>query len=181
MGMQIKEKTDTTFSNLKDKFGYKNSFEAPRVSRVVVSTGVGSIQSKDHRELIEDRLTLITGQKASKCNALKSIASFKLREGDLVGFKVTLRRKRMYDFLEKLFHVALPRTKDFKGISRKCVDEMGNMTIGIKEHTIFPETPDEEMKNVFGLSVVIVTTASDKETAESFLEHLGAPLKEKDK
>ncbi len=178
MEMQTKEKINSAFSNLKDKFGYKNTLQTPKVSKVVISTGVGSIQNnKELRQLIEDRLTLITGQKVSYCGALKSIASFKIREGDIIGYKVTLRGNRMYHFLDKLFNIALPRTKDFKGISRKCVDEMGNMTLGIREHTIFPETPDEEIKNVFGFSISVVTTASSKEEAESFLEYLGTPFK----
>ncbi len=179
MSTQIKEKKETTLLALKDKFDYSNTFEAPRVVKVVVNTGVGSVQSKDKQELIADRLGLITGQKVAPCGATKSIASFKLREGDIIGFRATLRGQRMYDFLEKLLHIALPRMKDFKGISRNSVDKMGNMTIGISEHTIFPETPDEELKNVFGLSITIVTTASGKDEAEAFLEHLGVPFKEK--
>ncbi len=179
MSTQIKEKINTTLSALKDKFGYSNTLEAPRVLKVVVNTGVGSIQSKEQRALIEDRLALITGQKVASCGAAKSIASFKLREGDIIGFRVTLRGARMYDFLEKLFHVALPRMKDFKGISRGSIDKMGNLTIGIPEHTIFPETPDEELKNVFGLSITVVTTASDRDEAEALLEHLGVPFKER--
>ncbi len=180
MSKQVKEKEVSAPSALKEKFGYSNDLEAPRISKVTVNTGVGSIQSKDHRQLIEDRLALITGQKVAHCGASKSIASFKIREGDIIGYKVTLRGRMMYDFLEKLFHIALPRMKDFKGISRDSIDEMGNMTIGIPEHTIFPETPDEEIKNVFGMSVTIVTTSSDRGEAEAFLEHLGVPFKERE-
>ncbi|MFP4539586.1 MAG: 50S ribosomal protein L5 [Candidatus Paceibacterota bacterium] len=175
--MQVKEKNNTSLETLKDKFGYVNRLQAPHVKKVVVSTGIGSVQSKDQRDLIEDRLSLITGQKVAHCGAAKSIASFKLREGDTIGFRVTMRGKRMYDFLEKFFHVALPRMKDFKGISRSTVDEMGNITIGVSDHTIFPETPDEELKNIFGMSVTIVTSASGKEEAEAFLEHLGVPFR----
>jgi large subunit ribosomal protein L5 len=180
MSNQVKEKIETTLEALKKEFGYKNFFQAPKVLKVVVNTGIGSVQNKEQRKLIEDRLSLITGQKVAYCGAKKSIASFKLREGDIIGYRVTLRGQRMHDFLEKLFHIALPRKKDFKGISRKSVDEMGNMTIGIPEHTIFPETPDEELKNVFGFSVTIVTNSSDKKEAEAFLEHLGTPFKEKE-
>ena len=169
-----------TMEALKEGFGYSNLFQAPRITKVVVNIGIGSVQSKDQRELIEDRLSAITGQKVAHCGSSKSIASFKVREGDTVGFRVTLRGKRMYDFLEKLLHIALPRTKDFKGISRESVDEMGNITIGIKEHTIFPETPDEELKNIFGFSVTIVTTAGGRDEAEAFLEHIGVPFKKKE-
>ena len=180
MSTQVKEKIETTLEALKEDFGYKNSFEAPKVTKVIVNTGIGSVQNKEQRKLIEDRLSIITGQKAAYCGAKKSIASFKLREGDVIGFRVTVRGQRMYDFLERLFHIALPRTKDFKGISRKSVDEMGNMTIGIPERTIFPETPDEELKNVFGFSVTVVTNASNQREAEAFFEHLGTPFKEKE-
>lgn len=180
MSRQVKEKESKTFETLKERFGYSNPLQAPRVVKVVVNTGIGSVQSKDQRDLIEDRLSTVTGRKVAHCGASKSIASFKIREGDIVGLRVTLRGRRMYDFLEKLLHIALPRTKDFKGISRDSVDEMGNITIGISEHTIFPETPDEELKNVFGFSVTILTTAGNRDEAEAFLEHLGVPFKKRD-
>lgn len=178
--MLVKEKTKKAFVSLKDKFGYSNPFQAPRVEKIVVNTGIGSVQNKDKIELIKDRLSLITGQKTAGCQASKSIASFKTREGDVIGLRVTLRGHRMYDFLEKLLHVSLPRTKDFKGISRGSVDGMGNLTIGISDHTVFPETPDEEIKNIFGFSITIVTSISNKKEAEEFLEYLGVPFKEKD-
>ncbi|MGM0629125.1 MAG: 50S ribosomal protein L5 [Patescibacteria group bacterium] len=177
---QVKEKENKTLETLKDKFGYSNPLQAPRLVKVVVNVGIGSVQSKEKLELIEDRLSTITGQKVAKCSASKSIASFKIREGDIIGYRVTMRGKRMYDFLEKLFHIALPRTKDFKGISRDSIDDMGNMTIGISDHTIFPETPDEELKNIFGFSVTMVTTSSEKEESESFLEHIGVPFKKRE-
>ncbi|MGM0482325.1 MAG: 50S ribosomal protein L5 [Patescibacteria group bacterium] len=177
---QVKEKENKTLETLKDQFGYTNPFEAPRIVKVVVNAGIGSVQSKEKQELIQDRLNKITGQKVALCGASKSIASFKVREGDIIGYRVTMRGKRMYDFLEKLFHIALPRTKDFKGLSRDSVDDMGNMTIGISDHTIFPETPDEELKNIFGFSVTIVTTSSDKAESEIFLEHIGVPFKKRE-
>ena len=105
-----------------------------------------------------------------------SIASFKVREGDTVGLQITMRGARMYDFLDKLIHIALPRTRDFRGLSAKAIDDMGNITIGIKEHTIFPETSDEDLKDVFGFAVTIVTTAKGKDEAEAFFRHLGMPL-----
>jgi large subunit ribosomal protein L5 len=107
----------------------------------------------------------------------KAIATFKTRVGDTVGYQVTLRGKRAEDFLNRLVHVALPRTKDFKGLSDKAIDEMGNFTIGIKEHTVFPETADEELKDVFGLGATIVTSTKDKKTARAYFEHLGFPFK----
>ncbi len=151
--------------------------QKPRILKVIISSGVGSFKDKAKFKVVEDRLAKITGQKAASRGAKVSIASFKSRQGDVVGYQVTLRGKRMYDFLEKLIHIALPRTKDFRGISPKSADEMGNYTFGIKEHTIFPETSDEELKDVFGMAVTIVTTAKSKEEVISFLTHLGFPFK----
>jgi large subunit ribosomal protein L5 len=173
----VKEKQNNALDALKGEFGYTNPMQAPRVLKVIVSTGIGSTKDKNKIKVIEDRLSKITGQKAAPRQAKKSIASFKLREGDIVGYQVTLRGKRMDTFLDKLIHVALPRTRDFRGIKRTVVDDMGNATIGIKEHTIFPETSDEELKDVFGLAVTVVTTSQDKEETLRFLEHLGFPFK----
>ena len=108
--------------------------------------------------------------------AKKAIANFKTRLGDEIGVSVTLRGERMYSFLDKLIHIAIPRMRDFRGLSLKSVDEMGNFTIGIKEHTIFPETADEDLKDVFGFAITIVTTAKNKETASLFLKELGLPF-----
>lgn len=173
----VKEKQNNAFKALKDQFGYKNQMQAPRFVKVVVSTGVGK-QKADTRkmELIAKRLSDITGQKASERPAKKSIATFKVREGQLSGYQVTIRGNRMFGFLDKLINVALPRTKDFRGLSAK-VDDMGNYTIGIKENTIFPETADQDIKDVFGLAITIVTTSKDKEQTKAFLKHVGFPLK----
>lgn len=172
----MKETIGETFKALKDALGYSNPMQAPRIEKVVVSTGVGKISDKKQRELIQDRLSKITGQQVSARPAKKSIASFKLREGDIIGYQVTLRGERMNDFLYRLIHVALPQTRDFRGLRTTAIDEMGNYTIGIKEHTIFPETADEELKDVFGLSISIVTSASTTEEAEALLRHIGLPL-----
>jgi len=177
--MLTKQKQQTAFEALSAEAGYKNPMAAPRVSKVIVSTGVGKKRDKKVLELIENRLSRITGQKAAPRSARLSIASFKVREGDVVGYQTTLRGARMYDFLDKLIHVALPRTRDFRGIPASAVDDMGNLTIGIKEHTIFPETSDEEVKDVFGLAVTIVTTAKNKKDATAFFKHLGIPLRDK--
>jgi large subunit ribosomal protein L5 len=157
--------------------GYKNLMQTPKVMKVVVSSGVGSFKDKTKQKVVEDRLAKITGQKPSARPAKVSIANYKSREGDLVGYQVTLRGQRMYDFLERLVNIALPRTKDFRGISRDAADEMGNYTLGIKEHTIFPETSDEELKDVFGLAVTIVTSAKSKQEVLDLLTHLGFPFK----
>lgn len=173
----VKEKTQKTYEALKDKFGYTNVMQAPRLMKVVVSTGVGKIKD-DKRKLkvIPEKLAAITGQKPSLRPAKKSIASFKVREGQVSGFQVTLRGPRMYAFLDKLVHVALPRTRDFRGLKLTGVDDMGNYTLGIKENTIFPETADEDLKDVFGLSVTIVTASKTKKETEEFLRYLGFPF-----
>ena len=168
-------------ANLKEKSktlpGYKNLMQMPRVMKVVISTGVGSFKDKNKFKVVEDRLARITGQKAAPRGAKISIASFKSRQGDTIGYQVTLRGKRMLDFLERLVHIALPRTKDFRSISPTAADEMGNYTLGIKEHTIFPETSDEELKDVFGFAITMVTTAKSKDEVIGLLTHLGFPFK----
>ena len=142
----------------------------------MVSSGVGKKREKKQLELISDRLAKITGQKTAPRGAKISIASFKVRQGDTVGLQVTLRGTRMFDFLDKLIHIALPRTRDFRGLSPRAIDDMGNLTIGVREHTIFPETSDEDLKDVFGFAITIVTTAKSKKESEAFFRHLGMPL-----
>ena len=158
------------------EFGYKNAMQAPRILKVVVSAGVGSFKDKKKIELAGDRMGKITGQKAVLRAAKKSIAGFKSREGDPMGYQVTLRGDKMWQFLEKLVHIALPRTKDFRGLSRTAADGIGGYTIGIKEHTIFPETSDEELKDVFGLAATIVTNVRKKNETIRFLEIIGFPI-----
>ena len=169
-----------TFDALKKDFEYKNVNEAPTIEKVVVSVGTGRIDDKAKIALIQDRLAVITGQRPSPRPAKQSIASFKLREGDIIGYQVTLRGARMIHFLDKLIHIALPQTRDFRGLKTTSIDDMGNYTIGIKEHTIFPETADEDIKDVFGMSVTIVTTAKTKKEAEALLRHVGLPLKKEE-
>lgn len=169
----VKEKEIKLFDSLGKDFGYKNKMQAPRISKVVLSVATGSIKDPKRKELIADRLARISGQKPSSRAAKKSVATFKIRQGDPIGYQVTLRGPRMYDFLEKLVNVALPRTRDFRGIKATAVDEMGNITIGIKEHTIFPETSDEELKDVFGIGVTITTTSKDPKQTQKMLENLG--------
>lgn len=174
----VKELQKNTFDALKGTFGYKNKLQAPRLTKVIVSTGVGKTKGdKKKMELIVDRLKKITGQKPAERLAKKSIASFKVREGQLSGFQITLRGAKMHDFVDRLINIALPRTRDFRGIKREAVDAVGNYSLGIKEHTIFPETSDEDIRDVFGLSITFVTTAKSKEECAAFLEHLGFPFK----
>ncbi len=173
----IKEKIKSAYGDMKADFGYTNVMQAPKITKVVVSAGVGSIKDKKKIELVADRVAKITGQKPISRGAKQSIASFKTRQGDLVAYQVTLRGARMYDFLDRLLNVALPRTRDFRGISSKAIDAMGNYSLGIKENTIFPETSDEELKDVFGLGVVVVTSTRDEKETKRFLELIGFPFK----
>jgi large subunit ribosomal protein L5 len=174
---KIKDLQKEAFKELSAKLGYKNSMQAPRLTKVVVSTGIGSLKDKKKADLIADRLMKITGQKPATRPAKKSIASFKVRQGDPSGFQVTLRGTRMFGFLDKFLNVALPRTKDFRGIPETAVDDIGNVTVGIREHTIFPETSDEDIKDVFGLSVTAVTTAGNREEGRVFLRYIGFPFR----
>ncbi|MBI2612268.1 50S ribosomal protein L5 [Candidatus Kaiserbacteria bacterium] len=169
----------TMFDVMKGDFGYTSPMQTPRVVKIIVSSGVGKAnKDKKRMDLIVDRLARITGQAPAPRGAKKAIANFKSRKGDIVGYQVTLRGARAAAFLEKLIHIVFPRTKDFRGLKSSSIDEMGNITIGIKEHTVFPETADEDSKDIFGLAVTIATTAKDKKEAESFLRHLGLPLRE---
>lgn len=177
----IKDKIKNSFTQLKGEFGYKTLMQAPKIEKVVISSGVGSFKDKKKIDLVYDRLARITGQRPVKKGAKQSIAAFKVREGDTVGMQVTLRGSRMNDFLDRLINIDLPRTKDFRGISSKGIDEMGNYTLGIKENTIFPETSDEELKDVFGLSVTVVTNIKNQKETKAFLSYLGFPFKKEDK
>ena len=165
-----------TFDALKGELGYTNVMQAPKVTKIIISTGVGSTKDKKRLELILGRLRKITGQEPAQRGAKKSIATFKIRTGDTAGYQVTLRGKRCASFLSKLVNIVLPRVKDFRGITPKSIDDMGNITIGFKEHTVFPETADEESKDIFGLAITITTTAKNKKEAEVFFRHLGLPL-----
>jgi len=175
----IKEKQDNFFKEGKEKFGYKNKMSSPKLLKVAISVATGTMMRKDNKrnDFISGRLAKITGQKVAVRGAKKSVASFKVREGDPIGLLVILRGNRMSDFLEKLINIALPRTKDFRGVNPNSVDSMGNITFGIKEHTIFPETSDEDIKDIFGMAVTIETSAKSKEEALEFFKHIGIPFK----
>ena len=174
----IQEQQKTAFDTLKGDFKWTNRMQAPKVEKVVISVGVGKMaKDKGKVELVGNRLAKITGQKPAVRGAKKSIATYKTRIGDKVGYQITLRGKRAEDFLNRLVHIALPRTKDFKGIGTGGIDEMGNYSLGIKEHIVFPETADEEIKDVFGMAATVVTTAKNKEEAKAYLTHLGFPFK----
>ncbi len=180
--LTVKEKEGLTFEKLGATFGYKNKMAAPKLVKVVLNIGTGTAIKKDKNknQAISERLAKITGQKPAMRGAKQSIASFKIRQGDPIGVIATLRGKRMYAFLEKLFNVALPRTKDFRGIPRTTVDNIGNMTLSVKEHTIFPETADEDIKDVFGMAITIVSTSKNKKEGTAFFELLGMPFKKEE-
>ena len=180
--LTTKEKETHLFERMKDVFHYKNAMAAPKMKKIVINTGTGTPMKKDKNKnnMIADRLAKITGQKAALRGAKQSVSSFKVRQGDPIGIVVTLRGKRMFAFLEKLINVALPRTKDFRGINRTAVDNVGNLTLGIKEHTIFPETADEDIRDVFGMSITLVSTAKNKKEGTAFFEILGIPFKKEE-
>lgn len=173
----VEELNKESYKALKEKLGLKNPMQAPHLSKIIISSGFGSIKDKRKVELMQDRLMKITGQKPATRVTKKAIASFKTRTGDPIAYQITLRGKRMFDFMDRLIHIALPRTKDFRGLSRTAIDDMGNYTLGIREHTIFAETSDEDLKDVFGLGVTMVVTSNDKKNTLAFLEYLGMPLK----
>jgi large subunit ribosomal protein L5 len=175
----VKVKIKQSQEELKKSLGIKNVMALPKLKKAVVSTGVGKQKDKKKLDMIADRLAKITGQKASLRGAKQSVAGFKTREGDIVGMTTTLRGDRMYGFLDKLVNVAIPRMRDFRGLDSKAIDDMGNMTIGIKEHTIFPETADEDLRDEFGLAVTLTTTAKNKKDALEFFKVIGIPFKKK--
>ena len=167
-----------------EKFGYKNMMVVPRIEKAIINSGFGRMvteKTTDEQKKICDAvlndLSLITGQKPNLTRAKKSISSFKIREGLPVGARVTLRGKRMLDFLERLINVGLPRSRDFRGIDQKSIDKKGNLTIGIKEHICFPEVSPEKVKNIFGFEVTVVLTAKTKEEGLELLKLLGFPIK----
>ena len=177
---KVKEKYNkTVVPEMRKKFGYKNNLAVPKIIKIVVSSGTGSLKDESKKEAVEKALALITGQKPLVNRAKKSIASFKLRQGMPIGYSVTLRKGMMYDFLDKLIGITFPRVKDFRGISYNAVDEMGNMSVGFKEHTSFPEAAGEDVRSAFGLGVTIVTTAKSKDEAVEMLKGIGMPFSKK--
>jgi len=182
---KLKEKyTKEVIPAMMKKFGYKNVMAVPKVKKVVVNTGFGrmivnktSEEQKKTSKLIFDDLTSICAQKPISTKAKKSISGFKIREGMTIGAKVTLRGRKMYDFLERVIHIALPRFRDFRGIDLKSFDKEGNLTIAIKEHIVFPEVSLEKAKTIFGFEITVVTTAKNREESVELLKLLGFPIK----
>jgi len=175
---RLKEKyLNTVVKELMDYFQYRNRYQVPRVEKVVINMGIG--EGKENPKLLEAAskdLTKITGQKPVITKAKKSVAGFKVREGMSIGCKVTLRGRKMYHFLDKLFNVALPRVRDFQGISPHSFDGRGNFTMGVKEQLIFPELEYSEIEKIQGMDIIIVTTAETDEEARELLRQLGMPF-----
>jgi len=162
---------------LSREFGYQNLHQVPRLQKIVVNMGLGeAVQNPKLIDSAMEELALITGQKPVVRRARKSVASFKLREGMLVGCKVTLRRYRMWEFFDRLVNVALPRVRDFKGVSPKGFDGRGNYTLGIREQIIFPEIDYDKVERVTGMNVTVCTTAETDAEAKALLTHLGMPF-----
>ena len=163
---------------LKEKFGFKNVMQVPKITKIVVSVGVGKVKDdKKKIDLIAEEVKRITGQAPIKTKARMSIAGFKVRENQVVGVVCTLRGYRMYSFLDKLINVALPRVRDFQGVSDKGFDGRGNYHLGMKEHLVFPEISSESLENIFGLEVSIVTNAKKNDVALELLKQMNFPFK----
>ena len=164
-------------SRLTKDFGYKNVMQVPRITKIVVNMGLGEALSNIKiLDSASDEIALITGQRPVITRARKSVANFKLREGNPIGCSVTLRREKMYEFLDRLVNVALPRVRDFRGISPKGFDGRGNYTFGIKEQIIFPEISYDKIDKIKGMNITVVTTAKTDEEARSLLRYLGMPF-----
>ncbi len=162
---------------MKEKFGYRNDLAVPRITKVVINTGFNPAvkDEKTIKEITQD-LALITGQKPAPCSAKKAEAAFKTRKGMTIGLMVTLRGQRMYDFLDRLINIALPRSRDFHGLPEKNIDQTGNLNIGIKEQIIFSEISAESTKNIFGLEITVVTTAKKHKEGLNLFKLLGFPI-----
>jgi len=165
---------------MKEQLGYKNNLAVPRLAKIVINIGIGKFrEDQKFMEKIEDNLKRITGQKPVYTLSKKSISAFKVRSGDKVGLKITLRGPRMYQFLDKLINITFPRVRDFQGIdSKKSLDQQGNLNIGFKEQIVFPEIKSDEVEKVHGLEVAITTTAKNWEEGYYLLKFLGFPFKE---
>jgi large subunit ribosomal protein L5 len=177
--MILKEKyKKIVIPEMKKKFGYRNDLAVPRLLKASLNVGVG--RSRDEKQFIENlikNLILITGQKPHPRQARKAISSFKTRLGMVIGYAVTMRGQRMYDFTERFVSVAVPRIRDFRGFDQKSIDSSGNLTVGVKEHIVFPEMAGEDIKNIFGFEVTFVTNARTKEEALEFFRLMGFPFK----
>jgi large subunit ribosomal protein L5 len=184
MSYLLKKYKEEVIPKMMAEFGYKTPMAVPKIKKVVVNTGFGrAVAGKGNDEqrkmqsAISEDLGFICGQKPVLRTAKKSISSFKIRQGQPIGVAVTLRKKRMYDFLERLIQITLPRSRDFQGIDQKNFDKLGNLTYGIKEHIVFSEVSPEKAKNIFGLEITVATSAKNKEEGVALLKLMGFPIK----
>jgi large subunit ribosomal protein L5 len=180
----LKEKYNKEIiKKLKEEFEHSSDFQVPKITSISINVGVGKIkESKEDCALVAKDISLITGQLPRFNKARMSVSGFKLREGQIVGYSLTLRNKKMYDFIERFVNVSLPRIRDFRGLLNDSFDQKGNYSIGIKEHTIFPEIKYDNVKQPFSMQVNFSITAKNKKEAKRLLEHLGFPFeKKKDK
>lgn len=162
------------------RLNIKNIQAVPRLRAVVLNVGVGKMRKdKARMEAVEKDLMIVTGQKPAATRAKKSISTFSLRQGEVVGFRVTLRGQRMYDFVKRFAMTALPRTRDFRGLSAKSFDSRGNFSFGVKDHTVFAEINPEEVKHAFGLEITFITTAKERAEAQALLEAFGFPFEKR--
>ncbi|MGK0288983.1 MAG: large subunit ribosomal protein L5 [bacterium] len=178
MSRLLEEYKNEIVPKLKKEFGYENVQQIPKITKIIVNVGAGeAVQNHKTLEFIVKDIKNIAGQQPVITKAKKSIAGFKLREGVPIGVKVTLRRQRMYEFLDRLVTVALPRVRDFKGVSRRSFDGRGNYTLGISEQIIFPEVDFDKTDKIRGLNITVVTTANTDEEARALLTALGMPFR----
>ena len=170
---------DVVRTQMLEEFGYKNTMEVPRIDKVVLNMGIGeSTQDSKKAQIAADDLTLIAGQKAVVTRARKSIATFKVREDMPLGAKVTLRKTRMYEFLDRLVTIALPRVRDFRGLNPKSFDGRGNFAMGIKEHIVFPEINYDKVDQIWGMDVIVCTTANSDDEARALLSEFNFPFRQ---
>lgn len=183
MNVRLKDKyTKEVVPALRKKFGYKNIMSVPKIVKVTLNVGINSRNTDSGLlDAVESTLSRITGQKPVRCKSKKAISAFKVKENMVVGVMVTLRGAMMYDFLDKLVNVSLPRIRDFRGISLKNIDKQGNLSIGFKEHIVFPEIKSDEIERIHGLQINITTTAGSYAVGEELFKLLGFPMQKKDK
>lgn len=190
MGYSLQEKyKKETVPALREKFGYKNMYTAPRILKIVINSGVGKMVNarnvghetgRSEEDVIKDLMAefmLFAGQKPQIIRAKKSISGFKLRKGTIAGVRATLRGKKMFDFLSRLVHIYLPRMRDFRGLEENSLDERGNLNVGIREQIIFPEIPHDKVRQMWGMVVTVVTTAKRREEGVELLRQLGLPFR----
>lgn len=184
--LKLKDKYNSeVVPEMMKKFSYENAMAVPQIEKTVINVGFGRLisgktseEQKKLQNIIREELSLISGQKPVSKKAKKSISAFKIRKDQIIGTTVVLRGRKMFDFLERLIHIALPRLRDFQGIELSSFDKRGNLTIGIREHIVFPEILPEKAKNIFGLEITVVTTAKTREEGIELLRLLGFPIKQ---